>query len=227
MQFSDVAIIGRGSSDNSCKTSLDLYKYLQSMHKLLYFEHEAPLGRLGKGYMYYIATDKGKKEWKNAHESGSVRVTVSSKSSISGYSNESDVVNHEYPGIFSTSNERDEQDDDQWVTIDLLNNAPICPNHYALSAFGDSGGHGFEIRNWLFQGSNNNQHWTTLRKHENDTSMSCNNDHENEHVGSWKIENCTTFYRYFRIFGVGKQEHPKYNMLGLGGFEIYGKVAKR
>lgn len=212
MHFSDIDIIG--TYDNSrCTTSQQLYTFLQTPRFVL-FEFEEPSG---KGYMYNIATNGETAQWRNPHSSGKVEVTASSISPVSLYSHIDHVVKFDTPGSFGTSYDLNIQDEPHWVVIDLKNNAPICPTHYMLNCARTCSG--FELRNWLFQGSNNNVYWTTLREHVYDLTMVYDGT-----PYSWSIDNCKQFYRYFRIYAIGRQHNKTYNMVAIGGFEIYGKV---
>jgi hypothetical protein len=226
MQFVDVDILTTCDSSPST-TSLELYRYLQRLHRGLYFPYvESPTNTpFSKGYMYYIATQKHTVAWENPHIQGLVTVSASSVTPTSGYNTISDVVSHEVAGKFSTSYEAPLQSQDHWIMIDLLNNPPIRPTHYALKGFNLYVCSGFELRNWLFQGSNDNVRWTTLREHINDYSMNGKTNGLGT-VSAWSV-NSAHYFRYFRIFGNTAQENPNYRILIVGGFEIYGSVAER
>jgi E3 ubiquitin-protein ligase HECTD1 len=215
MHFSDANIF---THRDSCTptTTLQLFKFLQSAQRYTLFEHTKAFS---PGYLYYIATGGHLRlDWLNPHYSGLVCVTTSGASPIETYSQIQDVVEHGTAGKFCTT--YDPNQETHWVVIDLKDNPPTCPNYYALR--GTSEGGKYALRNWLFQGSNDNKNWTTLREHKNDNTIE--NDGEPH---SWEIVGCYRFYRYFRILGVGGQQTTPYRMVGIGGFEIYGKVASR
>jgi hypothetical protein len=111
-----------------------------------------------------------------------------------------------------------------FAIIDLLHNLPICPNYYALAH--TSSGWSGRITTWDLDASNDGVTWTTVRKHKGDQMPDS---------GAWPIENCNTFYRYFRIinrgcntdgpqsFHMGMFLFKSFNSyIALGAFEIYG-----
>jgi hypothetical protein len=101
-----------------------------------------------------------------------------------------------------------------------LKNGAICPEYYTLRA-ATMGGH-YALRNWELQGSVDNKKWDVLTSHENDAQLESGRD-----PISWPIQNCSTFYKHFRVATIEKkyqQNTSYYNFFGLGGFEIFGMV---
>jgi len=87
------------------------------------------------------------------------------------------------------------------------------PTRYTLRHYITKATH--HLKNWEFQGSNDNENWTCLRKHDNDVSLkgiskSC----------TWTVD-CNEFYSYFRVWVTGATDYGNWN-LTCSGMEIYG-----
>jgi len=69
----------------------------------------------------------------------------------------------------------------------------------------------------FFQGSNDGENWTTLLRHQNDSSI-------NGRFGtaSWAVPGISTPYRMFRILQTGHNSSER-NFLALSCIEIYGE----
>eukprot|EP01083_Nonionella_stella_P247071 857061_1 len=91
--------------------------------------------------------------------------------------------------------------------------AVIRPTHYTLRNWN---GGSYYLRDWEFQGSNNGQDWTTIKKHTNDKSLSGKGSSH-----TWKIEECNDFYSQFKIAMTGTNSYGSW-CLCCSGFEIYG-----
>eukprot|EP01084_Bolivina_argentea_P022816 42434_1 len=75
----------------------------------------------------------------------------------------------------------------------------------------------FILRNWNFEGSNeNNKNWVVLKEHKNDTTMK--NTYQTH---TFRVDNCNSFYQYFRIKMTGENSHNNWFFV-CAGFEIYG-----
>jgi hypothetical protein len=87
----------------------------------------------------------------------------------------------------------------------------------------------YVIRNWELQGSHTGNtlkpsEWVTLKKHENDISLSASRPYSTAH---WNVESTcdrdsfSHSYRFFRIFQTGYNSHMNY-VLSCSGLELYG-----
>jgi hypothetical protein len=211
IMFADIDLSTHDATDYVPTSTL--YSFLNTRQRLKYFLFDKPFDK--KGYLYYLATENFTKPWMNPHRKGIVRVNSATLNSGSQYNQYSEMVCHDTPGIFYTSETN--QDGLIWISISLVKCAPIRPTHYALRG-GASGG-AFALRNWDFEASHDGVHWTALKKHINDTTL------ENDGLpGAWAIDGCNHFYQHFRLVSTGPQQHPSHKMIGAGGFEIYGYV---
>ena len=167
------------------------------------------------GVLHHIATAGGTQPYANPH---TARLVVSSASS--GIRPDHSSCCH--PIILVerilatavcnyTSNEPG-----SWMAVDLGVGRALTPTRYCLR----SDDHGrIKIRNWELQGSNDDQEWVTLRKHEGDTSLAA----MPMSTADWPIEGpaAATAYRHFRIFQTGPDSRGGQN-LTCAGIELYG-----
>eukprot|EP01084_Bolivina_argentea_P024802 46171_1 len=72
------------------------------------------------------------------------------------------------------------------------------------------------LRHWNFEGSNDNKNWIVLKTHKNDTTLT-----KEYQTHTFPVDNCNSFYQYFRIKMTGKNGQKDW-FLVCAGFEIYG-----
>jgi len=104
-----------------------------------------------------------------------------------------------------------------WVSVELP--LPLAPSHYSLGYFINGQDH--VPRNWVLQASKDNLSWTTLKVHENDSSL--NNE---MHLATWRISdqaNANSPYRYFKITQTGPSSSGTL-FLVLSLIEFYGTL---
>jgi hypothetical protein len=91
--------------------------------------------------------------------------------------------------------------------------ALVC-NYYCLQVDGS----GNYPRNWILEGSHDNQTWVLLRQHNNDESL-----FHSGQVSGWPVfgKNASTAFRYFRVKTSGPNS-TSYSGLFLCGLELYG-----
>lgn len=158
------------------------------------------------GLIGWISTDFGKSIWKNAHNSGKVKVHSSSLTKGSRATlvekTPAEVWTNDMPC--------------SWISIDLGPFRRLNPTYYTLR-------HGLNfkadsLRTWDLQASNDGINWKILKKHSNDQSLNAPFA-----VFSWPIilENDVQSYRFFRVFQTGHNS-SNHNFLALSGFEFYG-----
>ena len=77
------------------------------------------------------------------------------------------------------------------------------------------------LRSWNFEGSNDDNNWTIIRQHRNDTSLN-----KQYATFTWDVSNCITSYRMFRLHMIGRNAELSavhYHIM-CHGFEIYGHL---
>eukprot|EP00927_Polykrikos_kofoidii_P034573 TRINITY_DN2930_c0_g1_i1.p1 TRINITY_DN2930_c0_g1~~TRINITY_DN2930_c0_g1_i1.p1 ORF type:complete len:1525 (-),score=240.95 TRINITY_DN2930_c0_g1_i1:252-4826(-) len=165
----------------------------------------------GNGFFYWLGTACGTSEsWSNPVDGGYVEVEASSTGNKKYL--HSAVVSHTRD-TFYTNNAAD-----QWILVDCK--VRFSPNHYVIRNCFTAATTSC-LRNWRFEGSNDKQEWTVLKKHSNDESIKYK---AAWHGADWKItKGDAAGYRYFRIFQYGKNGEGKL-YLGIGGLELYGSV---
>eukprot|EP00927_Polykrikos_kofoidii_P034575 TRINITY_DN2930_c0_g1_i3.p1 TRINITY_DN2930_c0_g1~~TRINITY_DN2930_c0_g1_i3.p1 ORF type:complete len:1526 (-),score=225.95 TRINITY_DN2930_c0_g1_i3:256-4833(-) len=165
----------------------------------------------GNGFFYWLGTACGTSEsWSNPADGGYVEVEVSSKGGTKYLP--SALVSH-VKDSFYTKNTAN-----QWILVDCK--VRFSPNHYVIRNCFTAATTSC-LRNWRFEGSNDKEEWTVLKKHSDDRSIV----HRSTWLGAgWKIKKGDAAgYRYFRIFQDGKNGDGK-DHLGIGGLELYGSV---
>jgi hypothetical protein len=146
------------------------------------------------GLFYYIGTRKGTTSWSNPQSSGEVSITTSQFGGMSG-SVDNLVARSGSATWIPSSNY---QTNGSWFHIDLRK-YEIQPTYYTLRD-SNSGG-GYQLRNWVLEGSNDGNSWKTLREHVNDSMITSQGM-----SGRWAIENCDESYRHIRVRVTGTIE---------------------
>jgi len=159
------------------------------------------------GVICWLGTELGTKSFENPSLSGKVKVARSSD----GSGQAKDAINRE-PATYTSTN----YGSGQWYSFNISPHS-LIPTHYTLRHDASDGGF---IRNWVFQGSNDNVNWITISTHVNDTSIT-----SPKSSATWKIEPAATqTFTQFRIFQMGKNS-TGFTSLILAGFEIYGIIS--
>ena len=168
------------------------------------------------GVLYHIATDGGKRAYSNPHEAGNVKVTVSKpfNPTYGHMWKPRHFVQHTHgaPVDNVTASEAD-----SWMAVDLGEGRALIADHYCLRSDQNPS---YTLRHWDLQGSNDDQVWTTIRRHVNDTSLSI----ASMSVAAWPIDQAgdAIAYRHFRIQQTGNNSRgSKY--LTCAGIELYGR----
>ena len=104
-----------------------------------------------------------------------------------------------------------------WMGVDLKTSR-LVPDHYALRH--DVHPNGYVLRNWELQASNDNETWSTLRRHSNDPSLADGK----MSVAAWPLEAATVNGRSFRYFRILQTDRTSNNCRHLmcSGIELYG-----
>jgi hypothetical protein len=154
------------------------------------------------GYFYYIGTQSNTMPWKNPHENRFIDVTYEPYNASIGYNNPADIVGVK-PGQWGSGHDSYDTDDVRhFIIVDLLNNPPLCPDHYTIAHTWE--GWSGRLKNWNLEASNDKIKWDTLREHKEDTSLTKTNAFRGVlNECGWPIVGCSTYYRYFRILGTG------------------------
>jgi len=162
------------------------------------------------GLMYYLGTDGGNREWVNPMQASPSLVTVTCNHNMESGSLWNILGRTASSGYVSPPSASG-----NWFMIDLGDRV-IQPTYYTLRH-----GHAtsFALRNWRFEGSNDNEKWDVLRQHTADTGLIDNSSYRSF---SWPLT-ATQAYRYFRIHGTGMDSSGSYQYLMLMGVEIYGE----
>jgi len=159
-----------------------------------------------RGILYWIATNKGREPWTNAHLANRIKITASSIEK----GNPGDLVSREPSELWTKDVPA------SWFSIDLGKTRVAIPTTYTLRHGGNYKAD--SLRTWDLQGSADGQNWTVLKRHTNDKSLN-----SNFASNSWTIPGVTKAYRYFRILQTGRNSN-NHNFLVLSGFEIYGSL---
>lgn len=160
------------------------------------------------GFLYWIGTSGGTKEYSNPALDNKIEVTRSSNDP-SGRDDVRYAAGREVKRCLTNNSPN------QWYMFDLREYS-ISPTHYSIQNW-ETGSH--TLRNWELQGSNDAKTWVTLKEHKNDASLV----ERKGSTASWPIDPVEAAFRYFRIYQTGKNSSGN-DYLMLSGFEIYGTV---
>ncbi|GMR47420.1 hypothetical protein PMAYCL1PPCAC_17615 [Pristionchus mayeri] len=163
------------------------------------------------GIIYWLGTNgRSEQEWTNPASVGVV-VASSSDSPRQPFGRPEDILSRDPNALNCHTGD----DKNSHFTIDM--GASIKPSNYTLRH--SRGYSRSALRNWLFQGSNDNRVWEILSFHKNDTSLT-----EPGSTATFPIEGSKGPFRYFRIAQNGENSSGSTFYLSLSGFEMYGTV---
>jgi len=165
------------------------------------------------GLFCYIGTKKRTAAWTNPQTAGDVSITTSQFGGMSG-SVDNLVARTSSATWIPSSNY---QTNGSWFQIDLRK-YEIQPTYYTLRD--SSSGGGYQLRNWVFEGSSDGSSWKTIREHVNDSMITTQGM-----SGRWSIDNCDESYRYLRVRVTGHDGGGSYYFLFCSGIEVYGFVS--
>ena len=171
----------------------------------LAIDHQPFNGNEGQGIVHSLGLNKKTGEWANPVESRRLRVCASSL--VVGTL--AMTVDHEnYQLLF--------QSDDlpySWVLFDFQE-CSVRPSRYTLAHKSDI--HAFFMRSWQVEGSDNNEVWHILSRHNSDGTLCPDNL-----VGGWDLKT-NAFYRYIRIVLDPGGNSEGGSALLFNCFDIYG-----
>ncbi|KAH3761856.1 E3 ubiquitin-protein ligase HECTD1 [Pelomyxa schiedti] len=158
-----------------------------------------------RGVLYYLATNGCVDEWRNPAATKRIKVTASSTEKGS-----CQTIGDLVPSEWWTADVPA-----SWVQVALQHGFVVVPTYYSLR-HGSNSKHDC-LRNWVLQGSNDGNSWTTLRRHTNDMSIN-----SNYATHSWPVQGTEPF-QFFRVLQTGRNS-SNHNFLSLSGFELYGDL---
>jgi hypothetical protein len=207
--FSDIDVL-QASTTELPRGARELFNFLKR-RRILVFTYREPFDE--NGYIFYIGTNGYEQPFENPSRSGKICITASTYHPASTYGDAHNLTTGKQ-NLFYTDYSPFEE---RWIKIDLKENKPIIPNSYSLNSCVLGGK--YSLRNWLFQGSNDDKTWITLSEHENDNSLENNIDTPT----AWRIIGESTPFRYFRLYTTKTQQNGT-NFVSLGAFEIHGTI---
>eukprot|EP01041_Mallomonas_annulata_P006906 gene6906-14019_t len=164
------------------------------------------------GVLYFIGSCGGTAPYSNPHTSGLVVASLSSTATDPSYSQPHKFVGRLNEAYCCTDNRQH-----SFMALDLGPKRCLQPSHYCLK--NDGLGIYHVLRHWELQGRNREEEeWKTLRKHEGDTALT-NTAYA---VADWTL-NCTTPFRYFRIYQYDVNSYGAHNIMCCG-IELYGTL---
>eukprot|EP00667_Euglena_gracilis_P002760 EG_transcript_2768 len=164
----------------------------------------------GGGVVQFIGRDNPRGEWLSPVESKEVRVCASSmdKAVSGGLQQILDAEAHS-TGCFQT-----EDAPYSWVILDFGERS-VRPMAYT---FGVRGPAELFPRAWQFEGSEDNDRWVVLSRHDGDESL-C----PQRRRASWAIQTAL-FFRYFRLVLDPAGNSAAGGALALNGLELHGEL---
>jgi len=119
---------------------------------------------IGMKMVFFIILVQGKTTTYQIQTAGYIQVTISQLGSMNGSIDNLVARNPSTTWIPSTNY----QTNGSWFCVDLKK-YKLQPTYYTIRD-SQSGGE-FQLRNWIFEGSNDNSSFTTLREHIVDTTI--------------------------------------------------------
>ena len=168
-----------------------------------------------QGVLYWLGSGGGTRAYTNPHKAGNVVAKMSSR--WNGSSPEW-FVDHKGPDqrgkvINGITNP---DPGGAWMSVDLGEGRQLLPNHYALRHLNRAAHH--LLRSWCLEASNDEQEWTVLREHKNDSSLK----DPYRSVAAWALQTERAF-RHFRIRITGKTNTGDLYCC-CSGIEFYGEL---
>ena len=180
------------------------------------------------GVLYDIGTCGGTTAYRNPHEAG--QVVASASSFEPGYGKPQAFVEHAVDDPYQYNQTRSIAQ--SWMAVDLGERRSLVLDHYCLRSDGNEK---YKPRTWELQGSNDGQSWQTLRRHEEDDSLS----DESMSTAAWPVDAGGQSFRCFRVLQTGANsfegdeddhgtvddaEDENLHHLMLTGIELYGRA---
>eukprot|EP01084_Bolivina_argentea_P250100 418904_1 len=158
------------------------------------------------GILYFLGSQGGQKAWKNPALTDEVAVCssalVKDSTEISYFVGRTTVRCVTKP------------EDNAWMQVDFKDKL-IQPSYYTLRHYLSWDTEC--LRNWILQASNDGIHWVTVKKHEEDSSLS-----EKGAAHTWPVQSRGA-YRIWRIKQTGLNSN-KHKYLACSGIEFYGQL---
>jgi len=164
----------------------------------------------GNGIIHTLATNFGRSEWRNPAEAGYITIT---RSSDGRYSEPvSACVGRDGAYCFTGD------EPNSWFTIDFGPTRLVWPSAYSLRHGYSSSSH--FLRDWVFEGSLDQDTWHVVANHVNDKHL--NNTGYAE--STWNVGRAPppAGFRYLRVRQTGRNSSSKHDLY-VAGFEVYGK----
>eukprot|EP01084_Bolivina_argentea_P242609 406942_1 len=158
------------------------------------------------GILYFLGSEGGQKQWKNP--SLSDEVSVCSSALVKDSTEISYFVGRTTVRLVT------KPEDNAWMQVDFKDKL-IQPSYYALKHYVSCDTEC--LRNWILQASNDGIHWVTVKKHEEDSSLS-----EKGAAHTWPVQSRGA-YRIWRIKQTGLNSN-KHKYLACSGIEFYGQL---
>ena len=189
------------------------------------------------GVLYYLGTAAGTQEYSNPHSSG--QVVAAASSGASGNQVPEQFVQRPIrvdnaPSSSWSNHTKDTVD--SWMSLDLGHNRELLLTHYSMQ-HGSFKAHMYACIDWELQGSQDGQHWTLVKQHNNDTSLlagatlapSKGSSANASARVAWQVQPAQHF-RYFRILQTGPNASAMFgqvagsNRLCISAIELYGEL---
>lgn len=185
--------------------------------ELLYLSDHEQTG----GVLYYIATGRGTRPWRNPVLDGLVEIQASSPTGR--FTDPRGIVGRKFLSTSFAGPAAAQGKLSTWWVVDLGPGHRLACSHYTLR---HDGSEDF-ARNWVLQGSNANakereseRGWSDLLRHVEDGSLRLPGQY-----ASWPVPAGTTQppYRFFRLLQTGPNANPlSPHTLALSSIELYG-----
>lgn len=175
------------------------------MMKQRHFERTADFDE--NGALFFLGSHGLTAKYINPQLTGTVTVTPTN---LKGDSTPSGFIEHANNNIQNWTNSGNN------YTLAVKLPTPMTVTEYSVRHCGGN----YALRNWVFEGSVDNNTWVTLRTHTNDDALAVLE--EGSSTASWKVVPSPVPYSHFRLKVTGVCSDGSTYHLSCSGLELYG-----
>lgn len=169
------------------------------------FEYDGNSSNAFRGIIDHLTKESGG----NVSENGTVNITSTGNDGFS-YSEKNIVDLHNSQNYYQSN-----EVSNAWLKYDFIGRK-INLTHYSIRNRHDYDAN--HVRNWVIEGSNNNNEWTILDTHQNDETMKGRNG-----VHTFEIKKHEEYYRYLRLRQTGKDSGNCFQY-AISALEYFGSM---
>lgn len=167
-------------------------------------------GKEFDGILRYLSSESNE----NIHDNGTINISSNSIYDNDDSYHKKNLVDYQNNIYYESKNEQN-----VLIYFDFKDKE-IQLSNYSIKSYDGAQNYGY-LRNWVIEGSNNENDWEILDSHSNDSSLRGNNI-----IATFKTKKMKTFYRFIRLHQTGESWYNNDNNYYLYFYmiEFYGKL---